>query len=220
MGNASPENVISHWCQLIEGLQESPLRFYELVDVAVKRRVIPDAETSRVDYFEGGVLSAKREYLRVQRGRLVFDICGAPFGAGFFTSSWLGELAPSLHPVLLIIAVLVYLGVFAQLVNSLGFFFGFIVAVLLVPALLWLVRFLARRGTMSDDFLVAIPYLGAVYKFFFRPDTYYSIDTKLMFQQAVHAAVLEAVDAMTSAKGIRGLSELERRPTMKDFTKR
>ena len=43
----------------------------------------------------GGILSAKREYLRVRRKELAYDICGAPFGNGFFFSSWLGEV-PSL----------------------------------------------------------------------------------------------------------------------------
>jgi hypothetical protein len=42
-----------------------------------------------------GLLSAKREYLHVRRGKLAFDICGAPFGTGFFLSCWLAEMAPS-----------------------------------------------------------------------------------------------------------------------------
>jgi hypothetical protein len=38
-----------------------------------------------------------------------------------------------------------------------------------------------------------------------------------MFEKAVHNAVLEVVDRMTASKGIRALSESERKPIMKRF---
>jgi hypothetical protein len=88
---ASPQAVISHWYYLIDSLQTSTLDFYTAVEQAIARRAVPNAKTARVDYKEGGVLSAKREYLRVRRKGLLFDICGAPFGRGFFVSWWLGE---------------------------------------------------------------------------------------------------------------------------------
>src|SRR3989337_2241358 len=91
--------VFSHWYHLLEGLQESPMSFYESLESAIKKRELPDIAISRVDYHEGGVFSAKREYLRVSRQNQVFDVCAAPFGAGFFVSWWLGELKPSWGPV-------------------------------------------------------------------------------------------------------------------------
>lgn len=120
---------------------------------AIERRAIPDAAQSRVDWREGGVLSAKREYLRVRRKQYTFDICGAPFGTGFFVSWWLTE-----------------------------------------P-------------------------LGCLGGYIRRRETYYRIDTALMFQEAVHAAVLEVIDGMTSAKGIRGLSELDRKPILRSLVR-
>src|SRR5688572_29442528 len=83
--------VVSHWYHLIEGLGASPLEFYASVEQAIERRQIPDSGRSRIDYREGGLLSAKREYLRVRRKEYTFDICGAPFGTGFFVSWWLVE---------------------------------------------------------------------------------------------------------------------------------
>ena len=83
--------ILSHWYHLVEGLQESSQEFYKSVEAAVKTRSVPDARISRIDYHEGGILSAKREYLRVRRKELIFDICAAPFETGFFTSWWLGE---------------------------------------------------------------------------------------------------------------------------------
>ena len=153
---AEQQLVVSHWYHLIEGLQESPLEFYMQIGSALEKRAIPEAAQSRVDYREGGLLSAKREYLRVRRREYTFDICGAPFGTGFFISWWL--------------------------VEPLGC-------------------------------------LGAMFPFLRRKATYYRIDTTLMFQEAVHAAVLEVIDGMTSAKGIRALSELERKPILRQLVR-
>jgi len=82
-----PSAILSHWYQLIENLQTSPKEFY----ASVERRQVLEAERSRVDWRDGGPLSAKREYFRVKRKELALDICAAPFGTGFFVSWWLGE---------------------------------------------------------------------------------------------------------------------------------
>ena len=84
--------IISHWYQLIEGLQESSQQFYFLLEHAINERQIPNIDISRIDHREGGALSAKREYLRVRRKEYLFDVCAAPFGNGFFISWWLGEV--------------------------------------------------------------------------------------------------------------------------------
>jgi hypothetical protein len=91
MARVTPTEVISNWSHLIEFFNYSSKDFYTQVEEAVKKREIPDIKFQRVDFKEGGMLSAKREYLRVRRHALVFDICAAPFGKGFFVSWWLGE---------------------------------------------------------------------------------------------------------------------------------
>ncbi len=68
-----------------------------------------------------------------------------------------------------------------------------------------------------DDGLVAMPLLGPIYERIFRPQTYYKVDTALMFQDAVHNAVLEVIDQISTVKGIRPLSEFERKPIMREF---
>ena len=40
--------------------------------------------------------------------------------------------------------------------------------------------------------------------------TYYQLDTRMMFRGAIHTAVLKAIDEVTTGKGIRGLTELEK----------
>ena len=67
--------------------------------------------------------------------------------------------------------------------------------------------------------LLAIPILGWILLVLVFRETYYKVDTRLMFQDAVHSAVLEVVDGMTSAKGLRALSGPERIPTINRLMK-
>jgi hypothetical protein len=158
---------LSRWHRLFEGLQESSQKVYAAIEEQVQKQNIPNVKLSRVTYSEKGILSAKREYLRVRRQGRIFDICAAPFGNNFFVSWWLGEN------------------------------YGFI-ANLLMP----------------------IPYIGPFLVSKLKPETYYTLDTTLMFQDSVHSAVMTAIDAITAGKGQRVMTELEKRPIMSDVFKR
>jgi hypothetical protein len=151
--------ILSHWHHLIEGLQVSSKAFYAAVEQAIDRRNLPDVRVSRVDHREGGILSAKREYLRVRRKEHIFDICAAPFGlSGFFVSWWLGAMPES---------------IWAQL-----------------------------------------PLIGWIFTRFLNPITYYKLDTAVMFQESIRAIVLEILDGATKAKGLRAISEIDRKPIL------
>ena len=164
---AVEQSVISHWDHLIEGLHYSTQEFYADLNRAIVARKIPEATVCTVEIKEGGLLSAKRLYLRVGRKKLRFDICGAPFGNAFFFSWWLTEL-PS--------------------------------------------------GCLA--FLLSIPIVQSWTWFLARPLTYFKLDTAFMFQETVHTAVLEVIDQITEAKGMRALSDEERKPIMRDFFQR
>jgi len=82
------------------------------------------------------------------------------------------------------------------------------------------VKFMSTAKEGWDDALVAMPFLGSVYERLFRPETYYKMDTALMFQEAIRNSVLEVVDGLTSAKGVRALTELERKPILREFHRR
>ena len=69
-------------------------------------------------------------------------------------------------------------------------------------------------------FFAGIPVFGAIMMRLFRPETYYRLDTALMFQELVNSAVQEVVDEIMKAKGIRALSEFERKPILSDLFKR
>lgn len=63
------------------------------------------------------------------------------------------------------------------------------------------------------------PVLSSIARALVKPWTYYRIDTATMFQTATHQAVLEVVDEMTAAQGIKALPETERKPIMREFFK-
>lgn len=211
MARASVTDVMSHWHQPFEGLQTSPVAFYESVERALEPRQIPQARRERIDWREAGSFSARREYLRITRARHVIDICGAPFGNGFFVSWWLAKVrASALVPT---IVALITMGIIASGAGVIGFQGSAIGA--------WLVVFLVLGLLMSEGeqtwhaHLLAIPILGWLWERIFLPETYYRIDTALMFQDAVHAAVMEVVDGMSKAQGLRILSVLERKPILR-----
>lgn len=65
--------------------------------------------------------------------------------------------------------------------------------------------------------LAKIPVIGLLFRAFIKPLTYYRVDTALMFQAVTHGAVVAALDAITSAKGMQSLSWLERKPEMRNL---
>jgi hypothetical protein len=67
--------------------------------------------------------------------------------------------------------------------------------------------------------LMALPIIGWLLLVLIYRETYYKVDTRLMFQDAIHSAVLSAVDGFTTAKGLRALSAAERTPTMMKLIK-
>ena len=99
----------------------------------------------------------------------------------------------------------------------LGFWIGSIVLSLVVFGGLALASTSASAGEYDDRFLRALPVIGPLYVRLFKKETYYRIDTMLMFREAVHNAVLEVIDTITAEKGVRALSESERRPIMREF---
>jgi len=318
--------VVAHWSTLVENFRISPQGFYEAVAGAIQRREIPGATTSKVLWSESGALSADREYFRVTRGRLVFDICAAPFGKGFFFSWWLAEARPSLRflygtligaaltasfvgrlsrafqdtaavlwplsfmclflltwrslaqvggskpqrswidaalatigvcafgwfcflqrpvvfagsrwvPTLLILLalavpcvrawlgqalpgerLLLIVGLLAFVAGASSRMIGYYAAVAGLALLMYsLPAWLAQKDKPSfRDALEGVPVLGRM----FAPETYYKIDTTSMFRLAAQQAVQEAIEKFTTAQGLRALTELERKPVMRDFFER
>jgi hypothetical protein len=99
--------------------------------------------------------------------------------------------------------------------DKVGAFLGPAVLIVLVPLALF---FMSRLGNAdADDFIMSLPLIGPLYLRFFNPITYYRVDTSQMFQQAVQQAVHEVIGQMTTAKGLRALTETELKPVMRAF---
>jgi hypothetical protein len=225
-----PSNVLSQWSQLIENFQASSQDFYAAFERAAETRAIPQCIANRVEHKEGGLASANREYLRLHRGKYAFDLCAAPFGTGFFVSWWF-TVPPLAWGFLYTLAFFFGVMICYAVAYSIGFamglaisgitfgaFLSFASALLGVPAFLWFIGNSLRNGNIAGESTVlAIPLVGWLYERIFAPPSFYSIDTALMFQEAVHNAVLEVVDGMTASKGIRALTESQRKPIMKRF---
>src|SRR5690349_14204016 len=178
--------VAGHWHKSFDGFSTSALDFYALVAEAVARRQIPDVTFSRIEYKESGLFSAQRTYLRVTRGKYNFDICAAPFGNGFFFSWWLGLPVANFIPYVL--GLLFLAGIVYHLsVWKFDLIAGTLLFPLLYLAVLFFLGFMVRYARWGDEEKVlAIPYLSFVYQYVFRPQTYFKLDTELMFRSAVN----------------------------------
>ena len=157
----------SHWNQTVELDNVTPREFYDSVQARVAQHQLRNVKMRVVEFNEGGVLSDRREYLRVQSGEDIFDLCAVPFGGGLYVSSWLAD-QPS-------------------------------------PFL---------------DAMAATPIVGIVvraYLRFMHPETYYRVDSSLLFQSVVHSCVLEVLEELITIQGARPLSEFDRKPVMREL---
>lgn len=214
--------VLSHWGTLVENMHASPQEFYAHVMHAVKNREIPDVQIERVKWKEGSVFSADREYLRVIRGRYLYDICAAPFGTGFFFSSWMAEKLPSPLWAIIAFMALPFVAIWLFLIFVyLGGISGFLLwGAGALAAIVLFFFFLSQSESAFADHIFVVPSIGPFLEKIFRPTTYYRSDTEAMFRSMAHAAVLEAVDATTKAKGARELTSDERKPVLREFFER
>lgn len=193
MADPKPENtlVISHWAHLFEAVHVAPVELYFLIEQCVTNREVPECQASRVIWHEGGVFSAKREYLRLNRGEIDFYICAAPYGSGYFVSARLTTPEAKIPWAGIFLGAIGFIALGFYLFTSLGLS-GALISGGVALAVLMLV---INRNKL----------------------TFYKIDTALMFHKAVHQAVMEAVDKMTTTAGLTPLSETERKPVMHEL---
>src|SRR5579862_8218385 len=99
------EEVLNHWYAPVDDFQFVTADFYHMIEKELTERKVPGLEISRITLGEGGPLSPKREYLRLRRERLVYDICAAPFGTSYFFSFRFVELPLGIKAVELLILI-------------------------------------------------------------------------------------------------------------------
>ena len=214
------DEVLNHWIAFAEQLTYAPLEFYELVEKELATRKVPGLEVSRVEYSEGGLLSDQRVYLRMIRERLAFDTCAAPFGTGFFFSCRTVYSPPVLR-LWHVLAILVFLGgIPALLIKPLGLTYACIAQVGLIMAVVQVFRNAATAQLPDlDTLLLKIPVVGLVYERFFREDTYYRQDTRLVYLEAVPRLVKDLAEDVTAAKGIKLVRQYQSAPVLGELYK-
>lgn len=209
--------VLDHFYIPIDQFNMSSREFYEAVQRELIARQVPGLTAAFLHYHEGSIISAKRTYLRLTRGQLVFDICAAPFGRCYFFSSRFCAVPVSIHPVEIFLGLLGLFVGFAALANRFGLFTGSLLLALSVVLLYGSMRHLI--GWLNDKFdleFPEVPIFGALYARFHK-ETYYEFDTKLMYQTVVPEVVRHLAGRYTAQKGIQRLEEYRRVPGLTDL---
>lgn len=211
---------LNHWIASAEGFNYSPKAFYDELQAKLEERKVPDLTKEQIEFAEGGMLSDKRTYLRIQRERLLFDICAAPFGSGFFFSCRTVRLPVIVRPWHLFVMYFAFNLLFFAMFKIFGFFGGLQMTALFLLACLLTLRNAATLNTMSvDGLLTRIPVVGTVYEAWFKLDTYHRVDTRLMYLDLIPNLVRELSETVTSAKGIRLVREYQVAPILGELYK-
>jgi hypothetical protein len=219
--------VLSHWYTPVPNFTLSTKDFYVSVEKELLQQQVPGLDVSRQEFSEGSLLSAKREYLRMSRERLVFDICAAPFGTNYFFSCRFAEI-PAVVSLweLILLALGFFIGCYVSFVIAVrifGVYAPIIWPIGCLLALLVIVYTLRNAVAMGlkdlDATLIKTPVLGPVYETWFRRDSYYRQDTRLMYLTIVEGVVKKLVEEETAAKGIKLLTQYEYAPILGELYK-
>ena len=215
------DEVLNHWIASADNFTLPPQEFYEAVEKQLATIKIPGLEISREEYAEGGLLSDKRVYLRMVRERLAFDVCAAPFGTRYFFSSRTvySPVVVQLWHIIAVIALLtgVFYGV-NHLLNNVT------LSLLAVGGLVLAVMLMFRNvGLMGlhdvDALLLKLPAIGTIYERFFRKETYYRHDTRLMYLDTIPAIIEGLADEFTANKGVKLIRQYQIAPILGELYK-
>jgi hypothetical protein len=197
--------VLRHWYVLVLDFDTSTQEFYDAIEKDLEERKLTGLEISRINYAEGGLLfSARREYLRMRRERLVFDVCSAPFGTTWFFSCRFSEIRLSLMVWEVILVLMIVAGIVQFYANVFGWLAGSILFAASLLSLLFIMRNTVKLGLQDiDAALLQIPIVGAFYEIFLRRESYYREDTRLAYMDIVDKIVRARIEEVTGAKGIK-----------------
>ncbi len=199
----SPE-VIKYEHGTYEDCECSPNEFYTSIEDELKVRQMPGLTIERIEHREGGLLSAKRQYLRLRRERLVFDVCLAPFGTYWFFSRRYSYIPSTLRLWELLLVLLLLAGVEGFYVSLFGLMFGSILFGSSLLAIGLLMQNLIVLGLNDlDAALIQIPVLGTLYEVCFRKETYQREDTRNAYITIIDAILQEKVKNLMDEKNAK-----------------
>ena len=206
--------VVHKWWYVVQlDFEASTEEFYSAIEQDLAARELQGLELSRVEYAEGGLLSAQRAYLRMKRERLLFDVCSAPFG-----TSWLFSCRFSEFPITIrlweIFALVLALGAFwFSYVELFGFLTGNVMfAATVIGMILAMVCAVPFGFHDMDAALMQIPVIGPFYEVFFRKNTYYRQDTRVAYTTIVNTIVRARVLEVAKARGVEDVQFFDQTP--------
>ncbi len=209
---------LNHWIASAENFNYPPKVFYEELEKILTDRKIPDLTMDRIEFAEGGLLSDQRSYLRMQRERLVFDVCAAPFGTGYFFSCRTVQLSVTVKLWQLLVILFGFNALWLGLINLVGFILGTEFWVALLVALILTLHNAATFNSLSiDALLTRIPVIGTIYEACFKRDTYFRLDTRLMYRDLIPNLVQQLSETVTSAKGVKLVRQYRIAPLLGDL---
>jgi hypothetical protein len=212
--------VLNHWVSFVDGFSYPPQEFYAGVESELAARKIPTMEISRVEFAEGGALSDKRIYLRMLRERLAFDTCAAPFGRYYFFSCRSVYIPPVVKLWHIIVILLVFNIIGLILWRFLGFTFSLVAVAALAIAIAQVFRNTIALGLSDlDQTLTKTPVIGPIYELWFRKETYYRQDTRLVYLEVVPKLVKELAEELVAAKGIKLMPQYQCAPVLGELYK-
>lgn len=218
-------DVLNHWIAFADGFSTSPSEFYAGLEKELGERQVPSMVMSRIEFSQGGLLSEKRIYLRMLRERLVFDVCAAPFGSGFFFSCRTAEIPVAIQwwhwPVFVggaILTVSVIWYVFAQVTGS--FAWSLIGLLFLVGTIVYASRNAVALGLEDfDATLIKTPVIGPIYEVVFRRESYHRIDSRMCYLEVVPMLVKKLAEETTASKGVKLTRQYELAPVLGELYK-
>jgi len=218
---AQKSEVLNHWISFADGFTYPPQDFYARVEQEIAARQIPSLDISRVEFAEGGWLSGRRIYLRLMRERLAFDACAAPLGNLFFFSCRTVHLPPVLKLWHLLCLAGFFGLVFLGLFQLLGLIEGAVMTCGLALAILMVFQNAVGDGLSDlDRLLLRIPALGIIYEKFFRKETYYREDTRLVYLKILPELIKTLAEEVTAAQGVKLTEQYRRAPILGELYKR
>lgn len=93
-------NILARWQARLENVVCSPLEFFEMVQLSVLEKELPNLSFSQIVRREGGWFSPQRVYLRIRFQKLYFDVSAFIVGNALIVGWWLHEDAPGVADLL------------------------------------------------------------------------------------------------------------------------
>ena len=212
--------ILDHWIAFHDSLQYSPQEFYAAIEKELEARKVPGMEMAHEEFAEGGLLSDKRIYFKLFRERLAIYTCAAPFGRGYFFSCRVVHV-PALVRLWHMLAALAFLAAVGKLlIEPLGFAFAMVAIVTLPFALAAVMR---NAGSLAfadlDALLLKIPVVSTIYQDWFRSETYWRADARIIYLQRIPQVIREVAEEVTAAKGAKLVQQYRYAPILGELYK-